>query len=208
MARGGAPAGNGNAVSHGLHSSHPARRVEVQPSVTFAEMATFADTLADASIDIADSLAARLDVAHKDAKLVGLYAAVGQEMAQLAGELLGETGIKPAALGRLSEEQFAALMRKEAKALSLLLSQINTAWSRLKTVEELGVEARPDVIDLGRGLIRVDGTVNPVLDHLAAHIRAAKRIMRDMAANRAWEQRGALEEDDLAARLLRQLEEE
>lgn len=210
MSTGGAPGGNTNAISHGLHSKSPVLRMTVQADVELLGLAEFAGVLGDAAQWIASGLAEQLDPLHTDVRLVGLYAAVAGEMAQAVGELLGETGIKPANLGRLDDAQFERLMQKEAAALSLILSQCQSAFQHLKDREELGGGADRSVQGGGQGLLvwnekSVEWRANPVLSYLASHIRDAKRLMREMAANRAWQQRGIEAEDDLAARLVAEI---
>jgi hypothetical protein len=39
-------------------------------------------------------------------------------------------------------------------------------------------------------------------------MRSAKRIIRDMAADRAWQQRGVGDDDDLVARILKVIKNE
>ena len=192
----GAPRHNANAIGHGLWSKSPALRVTVPAAVGLIEMAEYASTLADAADWIARGLADHVPVDGEDARLIGLYASVAAEMAQMVGELLGETGIKAANLGRLDDAQFAAMMHKEAAALGLLLSQCYSAWQHVRDQEELA--GNKGLMVLSKNGWRA----NPVLNYLAGSIRSAKRIMRDMAANRAWQQRGIEGQDDLAARLM------
>lgn len=204
----GAPQRNTNAVAHGLHSQSPAHRVSVAAAVTVGGLAEYATTLSDAALWVADVLAEKLDqIDHRDAKLIGLYAGVASELAQLVGELEGGTGIKPAALGQLSDTQFETMMRKHAEALALVLSQCVSAWKHLQDHEELAGDN--GVVVKGKD---ADGNeverANPVLNHLAAHMRSAKRIIRDMAADRAWQQRGVGDDDDLVARILKVIKNE
>jgi hypothetical protein len=199
---------NSNAVTHGLRSRNPALRVPVAANVGLVEMAGFASDLADAAQWVARELAEQLDVMHSDARLIGLYAAVAGELAQTVGEFLGETGIKPASLGRLDDAAFEAMMAKEAEALALILSQTKSAFHHLRDQEELG-GSRPDVFGSGSGLLvhhpDKGWRTNPMLNYLAAYMRAAKRLMRDMAANQAWKQRGLEADDDLAGRLIAEI---
>jgi len=188
---------NQNATKGGLWAARPRRTVYVPPDVGAAGLAEFAQDLGDAAIWLAEALAAAGDGAgdgagmHETARATGLYAAVAQELWQAAGELGGVSGIKPAPLGGLGEEAFETLMLKQEKALSLILSQCKTAWARLKAVQEVG-----------QGLIDGEGRIDPTLTYLAGHMRTAKRMMRDLAANRAWQERGRDGESDLTMRLL------
>lgn len=50
------------------------------------------------------------------------------------------------------------------------------------------------------------GKVLPVLKYLAGHMRKAMRIMRDLAANRAWQLGTHSEDADPAARILAAIE--
>jgi len=168
----GAPMGNDNAAGHGLYRAKPARHVRVLPGVGRAEMAEYARDLSAGALWIAEALAGSLDpmVEHKDRKLIGLYASVAQELAQVAAELEGATGIKPAPLGGLTEEGFERLMAQEAKALELILNQCISAWKHIQDREEIEKD----------GLLRrgEDGwETNPVLGYLAAAMRSAKRII-------------------------------
>jgi hypothetical protein len=207
--RKGAPTRNINATGHGLYTVNPERRVRVAADLDVAEMATFANDLGSGALWIAETLASKLDDLGlmEGRKLIGLYASVGQELAQLAGELEGETGIKPASLGQLSDARYQGLMIKQGKALELILNQCIGAWQHIKDHEDITQD----------GLVRIveqtsdDGEtvkiceINPVLDYLAGHMRVAKRIMREMAANLAWKNRGVEREDDLTVRLLKEI---
>lgn len=211
----GAPEGNKNAVSVGLHTKSPAVRVIVAPDVSIAGLSVYAVDLSDAARWVAEQLADELSMDHRDAKLIGLYAAVAGEMAQIAGELQGETGIKPSPLGGLTDAQFDTMMDKQARALSLILSQCGSAWKHLQERQEIAAGIpQEDRIRLigGEGVVVWDSDkkewrAHPVLTHLAGHMRAAKRLMRDLAANRAWNLRGANDNDDLAARVMKAIEE-
>jgi hypothetical protein len=204
-----APDRNTNAISHGLHSKSPAVRVIVPHEVGLIELAAYANDMGDVAQWIASGLAEQLGATHPDVRLVGLYAAVAGEMAQVVGEFLGETGIKPSNLGRLDDAQFEQLMRKESAALSLILSQCKSAFQHLRDREELAGSTDKGVIGGAEGLLVWMETkgwrANPVLGYLASHIRDAKRLMREMAANRVWQQRGIEAEDDLAARLVAEI---
>jgi hypothetical protein len=204
--RRGAPARNANAQGAGLYVSNPERRVRVAATVDTLDMAGFAADLGSGALWIAENLAAKLDELElvEGRKLIGLYASVGQELAQLAAELEGETGIKPAALGQLSEARYEALMAKETRALELILNQCIGAWMHIKDREEIeqnGLIRTYEYTDDDGELVKVN-EVNPVLNYLAGHMRVAKRIMREMAANLAWKNRGVEREDDLTVRLL------
>lgn len=191
----GAPSGNNNAQKHGLYKKTPDAVVVVAADVSSVEMAVLARDLGGAALWIADELAARIaNIEHKDQKLVSLYASVGQELHQVAAELEGESGIKPAPLGKLSDAGYEELMRESARALSLILSQCAAAYQHVFDAETA----------LGYGLFRMGG-VNPVLHSLAGSMRSAKRIMREMAANQSWRVNGADDKDDLTARLMRML---
>lgn len=197
MKREGAQAKNINAVGHGLHSLTPVRRVEVLPDVGFGGLAVFTNTLVDAALSIARELETRLHVADDDAGLITLYAAVAGELTQLAGELQGETGIKPASLGTLTDSQYDAMMKKQAEALSLILSQCVSAWQYVQMHEELkgqsGLLVRGKFGEL---------VANPVLARLAGHMRTAKRLIKDMAADIAWRERGSDDDRDLASAVM------
>lgn len=210
----GAPGRNDNAKGHGLYSARPQRHVQIQVTVGLPELATYAVELGAAALWVAETLAdapaARNDI--QVAKLVGLYASVAQELYQVTAELEGKTGIKPASLGELSDERYEALMGKQARALELILNQCISAWKHIEATEEyrqMALVREPDsvshaglFIDYGEGL-----EPNRALNYLAAHMRAAKRIMREMAANQVWKERGVDREDDLMLRLLKVIEE-
>lgn len=202
---GGAPAKNNNAQGHGLYSSQPERRIRVAHDAELGQMATWAEDLASGALWIAEALAGQVELPIEANKLIGLYASVSQELNQVAAELEGESGIKPAALGQLPDDRYETLMLKQAKALELVLNQCIAAWQHIKDHEDINHD----------GLFirwldedEVEHTdVNPVLNYLAGHMRIAKRIMREMAANRAWKVRGVEREDDLMARLLKAIDE-
>jgi hypothetical protein len=206
----GAPAGNKNAAKTGLYIANPSERVIIAPDAGLDVLAQGARDLADAALWIAESLNS-INLTLEDGKLVSLYAAVSQELNQLAGELAGEAGIKPASLGTLSDAQYELLMQKQAKALSLTLSQCMGTWKHIRDREEIrkDVENSADqtpVLEMPAGLIITECGVpflNPALDYLAAHMRAAKRMMRDMAANRAWRHHGDHPDEDLSERMLK-----
>lgn len=192
----GAPRGNQNAQKGGLYAQQPGDWVPVAPQVRPEGLAVFARDLGDASMWVAEALAAI--EAPDAARAAGLYASVAQELWQLGGELEGATGIKPSPLGALNEGMFEGMMLKQVGALSLILSQCRTAWRRLRERHEMGAEG---------GLF--DGEkLNPIIGYLAAHMRSAKRIMRELAANRAWQERGRDAEEDLAARILAAIQAE
>lgn len=205
---------NKNASSHGLYSQKPWLKVAVAPDAGLDVMAGYANDLASAALWIAESLAEVDGLSLKDQKLIGLYATVAQELNQLAAELLGEVGIKPAPLGNLPDAQYEVLMEKHAQALSLQLSQCMSTWNYLKDREEIRTEVEnadqtTPVLGKPDGLVReTDGvkTVNTALEYLAAHLRGAKRMMREMAANFIWKHRGSQSEEDLSARLLKVIE--
>lgn len=199
--REGAPAGNSNAVGHGLNSKTPARRVNVRADVTVAELAEFAGTLGDAAAWVAERLAFEIedDVNHDDSKLISLYAAVAAELLQFQAELEGGA-TKAAALGTLSDAAFDSLMQKQANALALILSQCVSAWSYLKARVETNSDLMVERIN--RKTEKHESRAVPVLVHLAAHIRAAKRLLKDMAANRAWKEGDRDNDDDMAKRIM------
>lgn len=196
MKRLGAPQANQNAQKGGLYARQPGDWVPVAVGVRPEGLAVFARDLGDASLWLAEALAA-IDTPDA-ARAAGLYASVAQELWQVAGEMEGATGIKASPLGTLSDEAFGRMMEKQVSALSLILSQCRTAWRRLRERHEIGAEG---------GLF--DGEkLNPILGYLAAHMRSAKRMMRDLAANRAWHERGQDAQEDLAARILAAIQAE
>ena len=191
-----APRGNQNAAVTGLYA-RPERSLTVRADAQLPELAEYAETLALAAQWIAEELVQGLPVAHKDSRLITLYASVAGELAQEAAELQGAKGIKAAALGTLSEERFGDLMRRKAAALDLILNQVQAAFRYLKDHTEIpGGEHGRVVVNKGEF-----AKANAVLEYLAASIRAAKREIRDMAANRLWEMAGKLEEGDLGDRI-------
>lgn len=191
----GAPTKNVNAVTSGLYTRTPSRRVSLKGAMSAGTLAPYVQDLGDASLWIAETLATKAETGEGQ-QLASLYATVAHEMFQLQAEMQGVTGIKPASLGRLSEDGFNALIMKQRAALELVLSQITTAVQRVRDVESIE----------GTGVI-LDEVVNPVLRYLAGHIRMAKRMMRDMAANWAWQQAAEREDDGLTARLLQAIRE-
>lgn len=201
MSRSGAPRRNTNAASHGLYSLEPTHRVAVPQTVTVGELGDFARTLAAGALWIAEALDESMNhvpVTAAVPRAVGLYASVAQELHQVAAELDGLSGIKPAALGQLSDAAFENLMRAEGKSLSLILSQCVSASKRIQDRQEVA----------GMGLIDSDGDVDPVLNYLAGHMRSAKRIIREMAANLAWKERGVDNSDDMVTRILKSINTE
>lgn len=181
--------GNQNAAGAGLWTKRPVRTVFVPAEVGAAGLAEFAQDLGDAANWVAEELAG--EISHEAARATGVYAAVAHELWQLAGELGGVSGIKAAPLGALGDEAFEAMMHKQIKALGLVLSQCKSAWARLRAMGEVG-----------EGVVDGEGDLDPTLSYLAAHMRTAKRMMRDLAANRAWQAGGRSDDDDLTKRLL------
>lgn len=197
----GAPVRNSNAAKHGLYASQPTRRVTVPAMPSTSELAVYAQDLADGALWISEALEEYIEkhpVKAEVPRAVGLYASVAQELYQVAAELEGRSGIKAASLGRLSDERFEMLMKKEAKALALILSQCVSAWKRVQDEQEI----------LRYGLVDSEGELRPALNYLAGHMRSAKRIMREMAANLAWKDRGEQQDDDLSIRLMKEIETE
>lgn len=189
--RWGAPPGNQNAAGSGLYAKRPTVQITVAKDAQMGELAQNAQALADAALWIAEGLD-KAGIEDEQQKVLTLYASVGDELNHLAAELAGESGIKAAALGRLGDVAYETLMINKSRALSLILSQITTAWKRLKDREEIE----------GSGLVQGDGELNPVLEYLAAAMRSAKRMMRDWAAAIAWRQGGGDKDSDLAERLM------
>jgi len=199
----GAPAKNANAAGHGLYSDRPRRHVAIPAQPLLPELALLAQDLADSALWIAEQLAVieeQMDL--QASRQIGLYASVAQELAQLTGELLGSDGIKPASLGQLGEEQFDHLMRKQVKALELIINQCAGAT--------LYIRDREEILGTGGGLVmhyeEEFNAINPSLTYLAGHMRSAKRIIREMAANLAWKMRGTDDNDDLSTRIFKQIE--
>jgi len=208
-----------NAVSSGLYSKSPSQRVKLPALVSVASLAPYAGTMADAAIWIAEGLASIRD--DRARILVGLYASVAHELYQLQGELAGATGVKPSPLGQLDRDAYEAMMANQARAVELVLSQVASAMKRLRDVEEIEGEglwqgdqkkAAHDADQEDKLLLWLtfgeEGAPNPVLEYLAGHMRAAKRMLRDMAANKAWEQAREAQTNDLAARLLNAIRKE
>lgn len=201
--KGGAPALNQNAARSGLYTSQPARTVRVPENAGPGDLAQYAQALADLAFWIAEALAdAEVEAQDEAARLSGLYAAVANELWQEAAVMAGETGIRPAALGRLGDEAYQALQARTRAALSLVLSQCHTAARQIQVVEEIRAASAPDVAGRMRGALVQDGEINPVLRYLASQMRTAKRMLRDMAANAAWQSRGTNEDSDLATRIM------
>ena len=200
-----APRHNDNASGHQLYSKTPLHRVVVPADVEPGKLAEFAKDLGDASLWIAARLTVEQNVvASTDVhKTIGLYAAVAGELHQVAAEIEGETGIKAAALGKLDETSYARLIEQQTRALSLILSQLESAWVSLQArVEVLGEKEDADNIKRVLTPVEQGGKVMPVLNYMAGHMRAAKRMLRDLAANRAWQIGLNSEEDDPAARIM------
>lgn len=200
MPRRGAPKSNENASKWGLTSRNPLHKVVVRGTVTMPELAQYASDLAAAALWIAEEI----DAEGAVPRMVGLYATVAAELEQVAAELAGRTGIKPAPLGEISDEAYERLRDQQAKALSLLLSQCTTAWKRLEGVVLVMGGTREDG-SRKAALVDMDGDPVPVLNYLAGFLRSAKRLLRDMAANIAWRERGETNVDDLAAAIIREL---
>lgn len=214
----GAPKRNGNAVGLGLYASDPPREIKVLAEAEPALLAGYGRGMAESAMWIAEELTGVIDgLSGKGfnlaSKAIGLYAAVAQELFQVAAELEGAAGIKPAPLGNLSKAGYERLMDEQARALELILNQCMTAARRLRMGEEIRAAAAEaekaedgkKILDQIPGLlVWAEGGLepHPALAYLAAHMRSAKRILRDMAANRAWKERGQQKETDLGERLM------
>lgn len=207
----GAPKRNGNAEGLGLYASNPPREVQVLADAQPTTLAGFGRGMGESALWVAEALTLVIGevdgrAMHEANKIIGLYAAVAQECLQVAAELEGATGIKPAALGNLSEQAYERLMERQARALELILNQCEAAVRRLQHAEEIRAAAANEngILPLAGGLLvwTVKGyEPHPALQYLAAHMRSAKRILREMAANRAWRDRGQELESDLGERL-------
>jgi hypothetical protein len=203
-----APRHNDNATGHQLYSKSPLHRVEVTVNAPPSELAKLAKDLGDASLWIAERLDVEMEVALTTDvyKASALYASVAHELHQLAGELQGEVGIKASPLGTLDEAAYERMVEQQSRALTLILSQCMSAWISLSArVEVLAEKEGADHIN--RVLTEAGGKVLPVLNYLAGHMRAAKRMMRDLAANRAWQLGMTNEEADPAARIMAIIEQ-
>lgn len=203
-----APRHNDNATGHQLYSKAPLHRVVVPADVTPGKLAEYARDLADASLWIAARLTVEQNVVPTTDvyKTIGLYAAVAHELHQVAAEIEGETGVKAAPLGKLDEHSYATLIQQQTRALTLTLSQLESAWVSLQARVEVLAEREDvaDVKDIKRALTPAEqgGKVLPVLNYLAGHMRNAKRMLRDLAANRAWQMGMNTDDDDPAARII------
>ena len=203
-----APTGNRNASSHHLYSTNPTWKVQVAGEINPTALAAFARGLGDAGLWIAERLTAELDARTRQSlttavetyQMIGLYAAVAHECHQVAAELEGETRIKAAPLGKLDEQRADELLEKQMKALSLILSQCKSAWVRLQ--DKVQVEGERDGQEVKRAILDYDGKPDTVLKYLAGHMRSAKRMLRDLAANRAWSHAAKTEEGDATTRIL------
>ncbi len=204
-----APRDNTNATGHQLYSQTPLHRVVVPVNAAPGELATLAKDLGDAALWIAERLAMETTfVRTTDGyEASGLYAAVAHELHQVGAELEGETGIKASPLGKLDEAAYNRLMEQQTRALSLILSQCKSAWVALEArVQVLGEKEGGDEIKRVLMPVEQNGKVLPVLKYLAGHMRKAMRIMRDLAANRAWQLGAHSEEADPAARIMAAIE--
>lgn len=206
-----APTGNDNASSSGLYAKHPTHRVVVTIDAPPSELAALSRVLGDSALWIAERLAAEIEFvpveSPKAQKLIGLYASVAHELQQLGAELDGVTGIKPAPLGQLSVAQYMRVVEKQTQALALVLSQCETACQRLKDRVDVHA-AKEEEAGQRRVLVELDGSGYPVLNYLATHMRVAKRMMRDLASNRAWQKRDEDGEGDLTSLVMREIDNE
>jgi hypothetical protein len=195
MTKRGARRRNTNAAAHNLYSQQPPARIAVAPTSDAGALAEFAVPLADAASWLAEALARGIgnQPEHPAQAQITLYAGVAAELYQLGGELRGGTGIKPAPLGTLSDDHYHVLQRDLSRQLSLVLSQITSAIRYLRAVEETSES----------GLVE---TQTRLLTYLASHMRTAKRMIREMAGNVAWRERGTQDDSDIAARLLAAIE--
>lgn len=200
--------GNKNAIGGGLWSAHPAVRLPklamMPETVTLGQMAEWAAALGDSALTISEDLrdavkASQAPVDDDAATLIVLYAEVGHEMHQLAAEVAGEAGIKPAALGNLGRGAMEVLIKNQARGLELVLGQCMSATATIEAWKALGGP--------GEGVLK-NGAINPVLRYLAGYIRAAKRMLRQFAANRIWQTANEGGHGDLIARVMAGIKQE
>jgi len=204
-----APLRNSNASSHHLFVKDPLHKVTVATDIQPGEMAQLARDLGDSSLWIAERLTLELEARGGKAeahKLIGLYAAVAHEMHQVAAEMEGETGIKAAPLGGLKDDHYERMIEQQSRSLGLILSQCKSAWVNLQEKVQFNGEKEGSE-EVQRVLSNSDGEGIGVLKYLAGHIRAAKRMMRDLAANRAWKLGGEVDNDDLGTRIRKVIEQ-
>lgn len=200
--------GNQNAAGHGLYSANPPARIPdlalVPESLSLERVGELARDMADAALAISQELAEAQGEGSRGTMLIVLYAEVANELHQFAAEAQGVTGIKPATLGRLSVDQFERLMRNQARELHLVLAQCKSAYQAIEARREVarsGVFIGGEVRKEGDQIVEVvGGEINPVLHYLAGHMRAAKRLLKQFAANKAW-QMANVGEGDLVARV-------
>ena len=195
----GAPARNQNAGGSGLYSSAPTVRVALPQVLSAGVLAPLARDMADHAMWLAERLAEAPGDEQAASQAAALYAKVAHELYQLGGELLGGTGIKAAPLGKLKPDVFQDMLLNEQRAMELVLSQLATAMKRLQDRET--IQGDGVVMNLGSE-DDPDWQVNPVLSSMAGHMRAAGRMLRDLAANLAWRQISEGQRQGAAERLV------
>lgn len=187
---------NQNAARSGLYSNRPAVRaidLLLKPEATdLLRMAELSRDLADAALTIAQGLGQAAEEGALDPESVSvvvLYAEVATELSEMEAVLAGATGIKPAALGRLTDEGYERLLRAQVGALELAFSQVISATKHLLTRQEVGGEGL--VVGVKRdasGAIMRAGELDPILTSLANKLRAVKRMMKRLAGIIQWRQ--------------------
>lgn len=174
----GAPQGNRNAARHGLYATRPPVQVEVGADVALPDLGGLADMVGGAALWVAEELQMiDDDTVEVDtlATLVALYAQVAAECADTQARLAGRSGLRPAPLGELKPHQYDNLLRKSARALSLMLSQAASAKERL---EYNGL--------LVAGKLDRTREINPTLKYLAGIMRKINRQLARHAEYVVW----------------------
>ena len=201
--------GNQNAAGHGLYSANPPARIAdlalVPESLSLERVGELARDMGDAALAISQELAEAQGDGNRGTALIVRYADVASELHQFSAEAEGVTGIKPATLGKLSVDQFERLLRNQARELHLVLAQCKSAYQAIQARREVnrsGVIMGGEVRKEGDQIVEVvGGEINPVLFYLAGHMRTAKRLLKQFAANKAWQLANVAGEGDLVARV-------
>lgn len=177
----------GAARKHGLRRRDPPPIIAPEALDGLPALESHAGRLAADALWVADALHLHPAAADSPAvpALIGTYAALSRDFGRLAADIHSRT-IRPAALGNLDPDSYAALIGTERQLLAILLSRAAYAVGYLRT----------------EGVLDEDGNGVTALRQLAAVLRGARRMLAGHVAALAWGERRADSGDEMAERLM------
>jgi hypothetical protein len=177
----------GAARKHGLRRRDPPPIIPPEALDGLPALEVQAGQLAADALWVADALHLHPAAADLPAApaLIGTYAALSRDFGRLAAEIRSRA-IRPAALGNLDPDSYAALIRSERQLLAILLSRAAYAVGYLRA----------------EGVLDEDGNGITALRQLAAVLRAARRMLAGHSAALAWGERRTDTGEAMAERLM------